>query len=129
MAKFEDIHNEEEFEAEVNNRVSEATKKYENYMSPEDVSNKYGSYLSPEEEEKKYKNYLSPEESAKKDAEIKGYKIKEIKNKIARENGLSYDAVDFLSGDDEESIKKSATALKSLVRNSKNQDPIFSLEK
>ncbi|MBE5852267.1 MAG: DUF4355 domain-containing protein [Lachnospiraceae bacterium] len=105
----------------------EDVKKYEGYLSPEDVAKKYEGYLSPEDVTKKYAGYLSPEEAAKKDAKIKGYETDSVKTRVAHEVGLSYDAVAFLKGEDEETIRKSAETLKTLVGSS-NVAPLASTE-
>lgn len=50
-----------------------------------------------------------------KDGTIAKYEIDSVKTKIARDCGLSYDAIGFLQGEDEEAIRKSAESLKNLV--------------
>ena len=50
-----------------------------------------------------------------KDGTIAKYERDSVKTKIAREYGLSYEAIGFLQGEDEEAIKKSAESLKALV--------------
>ena len=105
----------------------EEAKKYEGYLSPEEVAKKYEGYLSSEEVAKKYAGYVSPEEAAKKDAKIKGYETDSVKTRVAHEVGLSYDAVSFLKGEDEESIRKSAESLKNLV-GANNLAPLASTE-
>lgn len=50
-----------------------------------------------------------------KDAQIKKYELHSVKTQIAHELGLTYEAVDFLQGADEEEIRKSAESLKGLV--------------
>lgn len=121
MSDFKVIETQEQLDAIIGKRLErerEITKKeYENFLSPEDVTKKYEGYLSPEDVEKKYKDYLSPEEVAKKDAQIKAYETDSAKTRIAHESGLSYEAIAFLKGDDEETIRKSAEALKHLVGN------------
>ena len=52
---------------------------------------------------------------SEKDGQIANYEINSVKLRIARECGLSYEAVDFLQGGDEEAIRKSAESLKNLV--------------
>ena len=42
-----------------------------------------------------------------KDGQIAKYEIDSVKTRIAREAGLSYEAISFLQGEDEEAIKKS----------------------
>lgn len=119
MSDFKVIETQEQLEEVLKERLKReretAKKEFEGYLSPEDVAKKYTGYLSPEEVENKYKGYLSPEDAAKKDAKIKGYETDSVKTRIANEIGLSYNAVGFLRGEDEESIRKSAEALKGLV--------------
>lgn len=50
-----------------------------------------------------------------KDDTIAKYEIDSVKTRVAREYGLSYEAVGFIQGEDEEAIKKSAESLKNLV--------------
>lgn len=52
---------------------------------------------------------------AEKETKIKEYELRSVKTQIAHELGLSYDAIEFLKGDDEASIKQSAETLKNLV--------------
>lgn len=121
MGEFTPIETQEQLDSIIGERIKEirekAEKKYEGYLSPEEVTKKYEGYLSADEVTKKYKGYLSPEEVAEKDAKIKGYESHSVKTRIAHELGLSYESIDFLKGDDEESIRKSAETLKNLVGN------------
>lgn len=119
MSDFKVIETQEQFDAAISERLKReretVKKEYEKYLSPEDEAKKYAGYLSPEDVTKKYAGYLSPEEVAKKDAKIKGYETNSVKMRIAHEAGLSYEAADFLKGEDEESIKKSAESLKGIL--------------
>ena len=130
MGDFKVIETQEQLDAVIGERLRKAKdsvrKEYEGYLSPDDAK-KYEGYLSPEEVKKKYEGYLSPEEAAKKDAKIKGYETDSVKTRIAHEVGLSYDAVSFLKGEDEESIRKSAETLKNLV-GATNISPLASTE-
>lgn len=69
--------------------------------------------------EQKYANHIAPETYQKEKGEWekqkKAYEIASTKVKVAHEMGLSHDAVEFLHGDDENSIKKSAEKLKGLA--------------
>lgn len=131
MSDFKVIETQEQLDAIVGDRLKKERetikKEYEGFLSPEAVAKKYAGYLSPDDEKAKYKGYLSPEEVAKKDAQIKGYETNSVKMRIAHEMGLSYEAVGFLKGEDEEAIKKSAESLKSLVGSS-NMAPLASTE-
>ena len=51
-----------------------------------------------------------------KDGKIHEYELASVKSQIALEMGLTHDAVKFLQGDNEETIRSSAEALKSLVK-------------
>lgn len=119
MSEFKTIETQEQLDTIIGERLKRERetikKEYENFLSPEDVTKKYEGYLSPKEAEEKFKGYLSPEEVAKKDAQIKAYETDSVKTRIAHESGLSYEAIGFLKGDDEESIRKSAETLKNLV--------------
>lgn len=119
MSDFKVIETQEQLDTVISERLKRERetlkKEYEGFLSPEDEAKKYAGYLSPDDEKAKYKGYLSPEEVAKKDAQIKGYETDSVKTRIAHEMGLSYDAVGFLKGDDEEAIRKSAESLKALV--------------
>lgn len=121
MGDFKTIETQEQFDAAIGERLKRESdkirKEYEGFLSPDDVTKKYEGYLSPDDVKAKYKGYLSPDEVAKMDARIKGYEANSVKTRIAHELGLSYDAIGFLSGEDEESIRKSAESLKLLVGN------------
>ena len=131
MSDFKVIETQEQLEEVLKDRLKregdKVRKEFEGYLSPSDAAEKYKGYLSPDAEKEKYKNYLSPEEVAKKDSKIKEYETDSVKTRIAHELGLSYDAVAFLRGDNEETIRKSAESLKGLVGAS-NVAPLASTE-
>lgn len=131
MSDFKVIETQDQLDTIISDRLKRErdtiNKEYEGYLSPEDVAKKYAGYLSPEDEKNKYKGYLSPEEAEKKDALIKRYETDSVKTRIAHEAGLSYDAIAFLRGDDEDAIKKSAETLKALM-GSNNTAPLASTE-
>lgn len=122
MSDFKAIETQDQLDAIIGERLKRERetikKEYEGFLSPEDAAKKYEGYLSPEDVKTKYSGYLSPEDAAKKDARIKQYETDSVKTRIAHETGLSYEAVGFLQGDDEETIKKSAETLKALVGSS-----------
>lgn len=129
---FEPIETQEQFDQAIGERLKReretVEKRFEGYLSPEDVTKKYEGYLSPEDVTKKYEGYLSPQDAAEKDKKLKAYETNSVKMRIARENGLSYDAVDFLKGEDEKSIKESADALKLLLGVKRGAPPLASNE-
>lgn len=131
MSDFKPIETQEQLDAIIGERLERERKtirkEYEGFISQEDVAKKYEGYLSPEDVQKKYEGYLSPEEVAKKDNQIKAYETDSVKTRIAHETGLSYEAINFLKGEDEESIRKSAEMLKGLVGDG-NVAPLASTE-
>ena len=129
MSEFTPINTQEEFDAAIGERIKRERRtieeRYKNHLSPEDVAKKYEGYLSPEDVTKKYKGWLSPEDAAEKESKIKGYETDSAKTRIAHEMGLDYDAIKFLQGEDEKSIKKSAEALKNLMGSHGSAPPIY----
>lgn len=119
MGDFKPIETQEQFDEMLRDRLDRerktVRKEYEGFLSPADAEAKYKGYLSPEDAAAKYKDHLSPEEAAVLRTKLKGYETDSVKTRIAHETGLSYDAVQFLRGEDEESIKKSAETLKGLM--------------
>lgn len=119
MSEFKAIETQEQLEEVLKDRLAReratVERKYENYLSPEEVETKYNGYLSPKDVEEKYKDHLSPEQVADLQTKIKGYETNSVKMRIAQETGLSFEAVNFLQGDDEDSIRQSAESLKNLV--------------
>lgn len=123
MENFKPIETQEELDRVIGERLKrerETTeKKFEGYLSPDDVKKNYEGYLSPEDVKKKYENYLSPEEAAKKDAEIKRYESDSVKTRIANELGLPLEMAQRLQGSNEESIRKDAEALAKVLGSAK----------
>ena len=121
------ITTQEELNEVIKDRLKRAedkySKKYEGFLSPEDVEAIKKDYddqitklnaeiQSASEKVSKYDNDI-----AERDAKIKEFETSAIKSRVIRDCGLNYDAMQFIQGEDEESIKASAEALKSLVGN------------
>lgn len=123
MEDFKPIETQEQFNAMIAERLKREReaieKKFEGYLSPDEVSKKYQGYLSKEDIDKKYQGYLSPEEAAKKDAEIKRYESDSVKTRIAGECGLPLEIAQRLQGSDEDAIRKDAQALAKVLGNAK----------
>lgn len=138
MSDFTPITTQEQLNSVIGDRLRRAEentrKQYEGYLSPEDVKKQYEGYMSPEdvkEQTEKLQTQLATvqgslktaneksagyeKDIAEKDAKIKGYEINAMKQRVAHEAGLAYGAVDFIQGEDEESIKASAEKFKALV--------------
>lgn len=125
MAEFTAITSQEELDSVIGDRLRRSEekwqKKFEGYISPDEVTAKTS------ELEKKVSELTSALDGANKkaadfdkqlaerDGKIKNYELNALKHQIAHDEQLSYDAIGFLQGDDEETIRASASALKSLV--------------
>ncbi len=125
MADFTPITTQEQFDAAIQDRIGRAKDSVRNefagWMSPEDVQKKVsdletqvsdltGTINGLNEKIKSHEDVV-----AEKDSKLKVYETNSEKLRIAREKGLSYEAVELLQGDDKESIEKSADALKAYL--------------
>lgn len=125
MSEFIAITSQEQLDAVIGDRLKRSeekwAKKYEGYLSPDEVTAKTSDL---ERQLNDATNALDgvnkkvathEKEIAERDSKIRGYEISALKHKVANENGLSFDAVDFIQGDDEDSIRASAEKFKSLM--------------
>lgn len=121
MSEFKTIETQEQLNEILHDRIEQAkrseAKKFEGYASPDDVA-----ALNRQIEEltsastaaaEKYANY--DKELAERDAKIKKYETASVKSRIAHELGLPYGMADRLTGEDEDSIKADAEALKKIL--------------
>lgn len=125
MSDFQVIETQEQLDAVIGERIKReretTAKKYEGYLSPDDFKAKTADYekqigdLTRSLKDSNDKIASHDKEIAERDSKIKAYETASVKSRIAHETGLSYDAIDFLKGDDEDSIRKSAESLKALV--------------
>lgn len=121
MSDFTPITTQEELNKIVSERVNATKERFKDWVSPDDlekIRKEYDKQIADltsasEASAKKYADY--DKELADRDAKIKGFETNALKNRIAHETGLQYGAAEFLQGEDEESIKKSAEALKKLT--------------
>lgn len=137
MSEFVAITSQEQLDAVIGDRLKRSeekwAKKFEGYLSPDEVSAKTtelekqlnDANIALDGISKKVASH--EKDIAEKDSKIKGYEISAMKHKIAHENGLSFDAVDFIQGEDEESIRASADKFKSLMGKT-HSTPEFSNE-
>lgn len=133
MGDFQKIETQEQLDAVIGERIKReketVSKKYEGYISPDDFKVKTEDYnkqigdLNKALKEANDKIAGHDKAMAEKDAKIREYESHSVKLRIAHETGLPYDAVDFLIGDDEENIRKSAESLKAIIGSSQNQVP------
>lgn len=127
MADFTPINTQEEFDAAVKERLAREAKKYEGYTSPEDLEKIKAGHKSEVDKLNETMTAKLKEKDdtiAERDTKIKGYETSAAKMKIARETGLSYEAVDYIQGSDEEAMKKSAETLKALIKSGKPAPPL-----
>ena len=133
--EFTPINTQEEFNEKIQERLQREAKKYESYTSPEKLEEIKQSHskeidklnTSISELNEKLKN--KDKEIADRDAKIKSYETASVKTRIAHELGLPYDAADFLRGETEDDIKKSAESLKGLVGKGSYTPPLAGSEK
>ena len=96
-------------------------KEFEGWISPDEMEKKSNELNTRANDLSSQIETLQTEKEAlqtqltEKDGQIAKYEIDSVKTRIARECGLSFEAIEFLQGEDEEAIKKSAESLKALV--------------
>ena len=127
MGDFTPIETQEQFDAAIGERLKRERetqeKKYSGYVSPDVFSNKSKEYETKIGELNKSITAANEKlagydkQIAERDTRLKAYGTDSVKTRIAHETGLSYDAIKFLQGDNEENIRQSAQALKSLCGN------------
>ena len=143
MGDFTPIETQEQFDAAIGERLKRERetqeKKYSGYVSPDVFSNKSKEYETKIGELNKSITAANEKlagydkQIAERDTRLKAYETDSVKTRIAHETGcrgqwdyifrtgeritVSYDAIKFLQGDNEENIRQSAQALKSLCGN------------
>lgn len=138
MSEFKAIETQEQLDTIISERIGRAKdsvrKEYEGWISPKDFEgkskaiNKKVSDLTEALNNANEKIKTHEKDIAEKDGKLRAYETTSVKTRIAHEYGLSYEAIDFIKGEDEESIKKSAEALKTLVGARKQSLPMKSTE-
>ena len=133
---FTPIETQEALDAIIGERVKRAKdsvrKEFEGFLSPEQVDKQTADLTTQLSGLKSQIETLTEEKGTleaqikEKDGELAKHAIAAVKANVAREAGLSFEAVEFLQGEDEEAIKKSAEALKGLVGAAKA--PLFNPE-
>lgn len=123
--EFTPIQTQEELNAVISARLKEEKsrneKKYADFISPDDFTTKTADMtkqiadLQKALKDANEKNSANDSLLAERDATIKQYELNAIKTKVSAEKGFSYDAIEFLKGNNEEEIRNSADALNSLI--------------
>lgn len=123
---FEPITTQEQFDRMTQERIGRAKdsvrKEFEGFISPDDFQKKTEKLNQQVTDltgtidglNKKIKE--KDDSLAEKDSTIKAYETNSAKMRIAREKGLPYEAVEFLTGEDDDAIGKSAETLKELFK-------------
>ena len=128
MSDFTPITTQEEFDAAIKSRLErcktstteEVTKKYEGYISPDDLSAKTA-------ESQKQIDDLNAQlkirdgSIADLNAKVKAYETSSVKLRIAHESGIPYELADKLSGDTEEDIRKDAQTFSKYLGHTNNK--------
>lgn len=131
MADFKAIETQEELDKIITNRLERereaANKRYEGFVSPEDFKKALA------EQQKTFDDYKKAHEGDAKTiedltAKNKAYETAALKSRVAREVGLSYEWVDRIGGEDENSIRADAEALKKLVGTGKTLLPTRNMD-
>ena len=116
MSEFKPINTQEEFDNAIKDRISRERKKFEGYLSPEQVEElKKASSNSEELEALKNTN-------ASLEGRIKEFERKELISKVLNDNGLPTSASEFLKGETEEELNNSAVSLKNLFPKEKEEE-------
>lgn len=124
MAEFKIIETQEEFDARIKERIERAEKKtrdeFKGWLSPDDqkaLSEKYTNDLNAlnEKHAKEMEKYAEYDEKFNEQAaKIKSLEVSALKARIVNERKLPAEAVEFLTGDNEETISASAEKLAKL---------------
>lgn len=130
MPEFKPIETQEALDAIIKDRIErakksaadETAKKYEGYLSPDDVK-KHTDQITALTDKLKESETKIADLTAKNSA----YEIASVKTKIAHEVGLPYELADRLSGTTEEEIRKDADALSKFAMHPQ-ATPSFSAE-
>lgn len=122
--EFKTIETQEQFDAAIKGRLEREKVKYEGQIEAlnKKIEEQSGDFQKQISELTQALNTAKEEKAtfdttiAEKDAKLKEYELHSVKTQVAHELGLSYEAVNFLQGSDENEIRKSAEALKGLVK-------------
>lgn len=130
MPEFKPIETQEALDAIIKDRIERAKK-----SAADETAKKYEGYLSPDDV-KKHTDQITALTGKLKESETKiadltaknsAYEIASVKTKIAHEVGLPYELADRLSGTTEEEIRKDADALSKFAMHPQ-ATPSFSAE-
>lgn len=107
---FKPIETQEELDRIITERLERDRKKYEGYMSAEDVQKLKNTYETNATTATDKYNTLEKERDDLL-AKVKGYEVGTLKTKVALANGLPIGVTDYLKGETEEELTESAKTL------------------
>ena len=124
--EFKVIDTQEAFDAAIKARLerntkavtAEVAKKYEGWLSPEEVKKSADQIAALSKELETGKATI-----AELEAKNAAYEISSVKMKVAREAGLPAELAERITGKDEEEMKKDAEALAQLIKPSHKPRP------
>lgn len=107
---FKPIETQEELDRIITERLERDRKKYEGYMSAEDVQKLKDTYEAKVNANTDKYTTLEKERNDLL-AKVKGYEVGTLKTKVALANGLPIGVTDYLKGETEEELSESAKTL------------------
>ena len=132
------ITTQEELDALIGERLTRdresRAKKYEGWMSPQDVEKAVSEHRSKAEALSKQleESAKKSEEAAKQIAQLQAanhrYETDSVKRKVAQEIGLDLSFVDRLNGETEDDIRKDAENLKGIIGNTQKVPPLLNYD-
>ena len=124
--EFQPITSQEQLNSIIGDRIKRAQesaeKKYEGYLSKEEVNKQIADYQKQIEEINAAHSQDS-ETIKTLTAQVKSFETANLKSRIAYELGLPYGMSSRITGETEEEIRKDAQSLKDLIGTSKPQAP------
>lgn len=125
MAEFKVINTQEEFDTVIKDRLNRAENKireeFKTWISPDDQKKTAEAHRAEIENlkaahSKELEKYAGYDQKFKDfESEIHGYEVSALKMRIAQEKKLPPESVEFLHGEDEQSITESAERLSSIT--------------
>ena len=123
--EFKPIETQEQLDGIIKDRIARAeknaAKQYEGFTSPDDLKSLKDAHKKELDDlTAKYSAELDKfkdveQQLKEKDDKIHQYEVSSVKNSVAREFELPFEAIEFLQGEDEKTIKESAEKLKSMT--------------
>lgn len=124
--EFQPITSQEQLNSIIGDRIKRAQesaeKKYEGYLSKEEVSKRVAEYQK-QIDEINAAHSKDSETIETLTAQVKSFETANLKSRVAYEMGLPYGMASRITGETEEDIRKDAQSLKELIGTPKPQAP------